>query len=299
MKVYYTDRFEIELPVGHRFPMQKYRLVREGLLREGVLVEHELAEPSLATRDVLLLAHTDRYVDAVLNGTLTPAEVRRIGFPWSEALVRRSLASVGGCLSAAWQALLEGASGCLAGGTHHAFADAGEGYCVFNDIAVATLQLLQAATVKRVAIIDLDVHQGNGNSSILGGRQEVFIFSMHAEKNYPFRKVPSTLDISLPDNTEDEHYLELLAEALPRVFAFGPDIVFYQAGVDILKEDLLGRLSISLNAVAERDRMVFSACYEHGVPVAVTLGGGYCNPIAPTIAAHVGTYRMLKHVWKL
>ncbi len=287
----------IELPEGHRFPMQKYQMVREGLLAEKLFTPDELIKPELPSRETMLLAHTSRYLTAVCEGTLEPKEVRRIGFPWSEALVRRSLASVGGCIEAAQEALRSGVSGCLAGGTHHANADWGEGYCVFNDIAVAVLKLFQENSIERAAIVDLDVHQGNGNSAILGSRDDTFIFSMHGEKNYPFQKVPSTLDIGLPDDTRDEEYLYLLEKALPRVFDFGPDIVFYQAGVDPLKEDLLGRLSLSQAGLAERDRMVLSACKRHGVPVALLLGGGYSRPVELTVEAHIQTYRVVKEIF--
>lgn len=287
----------IELPEGHRFPMQKYRMVREGLLAENLFTPDELSEPELPSRETMLLAHTSRYLTAVCEGTLERKEVRRIGFPWTEALVRRSLASVGGCIEAAQEALRSRVSGCLAGGTHHANADWGEGYCVFNDIAVAVLKLFQEDKIQRAAIVDLDVHQGNGNSAILGSRKDTFIFSMHGEKNYPFQKVPSTLDIGLPDDTRDEEYLYLLEEALPRVFDFGPDIVFYQAGVDPLREDLLGRLSLSHSGLAERDRMVLSACKRYGVPVALLLGGGYSRPIELTVEAHIQTYRIVKEIF--
>lgn len=297
MRVFYTDQFVIELPEGHRFPMQKYRMVREGLLAAGLLLQEELSEPDLPQREDMLLAHTSRYIDAVFNGTLDRKEVRRIGFPWSKALVQRSLASVGGCIGAAQEALRTGVSGCLAGGTHHASADWGEGYCVFNDIAVAALRLLREGRIERAAIVDLDVHQGNGNSAILGHRPDIFIFSMHGEKNYPFQKIPSTLDIGLPDDTGDEEYLRLLGEALPRVFDFAPDIVFYQAGVDPLREDVLGRLSLSHAGLAERDRMVLSACKRHSVPVALLLGGGYSRPIELTVQAHIETYRVVKEIF--
>lgn len=297
MRLFYTDQFVIELPEGHRFPMQKYRMVREGLLAENLFTPDELSEPELPSRETMLLAHTSRYLTAVCEGTLERKEVRRIGFPWTEALVRRSLASVGGCIEAAQEALRSRVSGCLAGGTHHANADWGEGYCVFNDIAVAVLKLFQEGKIQRAAIVDLDVHQGNGNSAILGSRKDTFIFSMHGEKNYPFQKVPSTLDIGLPDDTRDEEYLYLLEEALPRVFDFGPDIVFYQAGVDPLREDLLGRLSLSHSGLAERDRMVLSACKRYGVPVALLLGGGYSRPIELTVEAHIQTYRIVKEIF--
>lgn len=299
MKVFYSDRYTVTLPEGHRFPMSKYRLVRLALLNEGVLREDELFEPALATRDLVRLAHTPEYVEGIYSGAISPSIMRRIGFPWSPELVIRSLASVGGALCAAQEALRRGVSGNLAGGTHHAMAEAGEGYCVFNDLAIVTLHLLKQGRIRRAAIVDLDVHQGNGNSAILGARPEVFIFSMHGAKNYPFHKVPSTLDIELPDGTEDAEYLARLREALPKVLAFAPDIVFYQAGVDPLKEDVLGRLALSREGLAQRDRIVLAACRPAGIPVSLALGGGYAKPIERTVAAHVGTYKVVKEIFRI
>jgi acetoin utilization deacetylase AcuC-like enzyme len=266
-------------------------------LREGVARDDELHEPPLPSPDTLRLAHTHEYVEAVLNGTLSEFQIRKIGFPYSEALVKRSLATVGGALAAAEEALRNGVSGNLAGGTHHAFANSGEGYCVFNDLAVVTKYLLTVEKVRRVAIVDLDVHQGNGNAAILGGREDVFIFSMHGAKNYPFRKVPSTIDIDLPDGTSDKEFLSILKEYLPKVFAFKPDIVLYQAGVDPLKEDALGRLSLTHEGLQERDRLVLKECRKHGIPVSLALGGGYAKPIDLTVEAYVGTYKAVREVF--
>lgn len=203
----------------------------------------------------------------------------------------------GGAISAAEEALKSGFIGNLGGGTHHASADTGEGYCVFNDLAVVALRLLKSGLVRRLAIIDLDVHQGNGNSAIVGGYRDIFILSMHADKNFPFRKVPSTLDIALPDGTEDDVFLSHLEVALPKVFAFGPEIVLYQAGVDPLREDTLGRLSLSLEGLRLRDRMVFSACRKFGIPVSLALGGGYAKPVSLTVEAHTGTYREARSIF--
>jgi acetoin utilization deacetylase AcuC-like enzyme len=297
LRIFYSDRYTVELPEGHRFPMEKYRLVRMGLLSEGIVRQEELFEPAPARREAVILAHTPEYFDAIYNGTIDPKAMRKIGFPWSRSLVERSLASVGGALCAAEEALQNGASGNLAGGTHHALADSGEGFCVFNDIAVVILYLLERGSIGSAAIIDLDVHQGNGNSAILGSRKDVFILSMHGEKNYPFRKVPSTLDIDLPDGTQDEEYLFHLRRALGAVFDFRPDIVFYQAGVDPLKEDVLGRLSLTMAGLAERDRLVLSECKRREVPVSLALGGGYAKPIELTVDAHIQTYRMLKGIF--
>jgi acetoin utilization deacetylase AcuC-like enzyme len=297
VKVFYSDRYTIELPNGHRFPMQKYKMLRQALLDSGVLGEHELFEAEMATREMVLLAHTEEYVDGVLNNTLPRLIQRRIGFPWSEKLVERSLATVGGAYLTACEALESGISGNLAGGTHHALPDAGEGFCVFNDQAIALLQLFKERKIESAAIVDLDVHQGNGNSAILGGRDDIFIFSMHGAKNYPFKKVPSTLDIELADGTSDDEFLTILEKNLPKVFKSSPEIIFYQAGVDPLKEDTLGRISMTSAGLKERDRMVFKECFSRGIPVSMAMGGGYANPIELTVQQHVETYRALKEVY--
>lgn len=297
MKVFYTDKYTVELPEGHRFPMEKYRLVRESLLKESVLALNELYEPEVVSPEVVTLAHTRKYVESICSGTIDPKAMRKIGFPWSPSLVTRSLASLGGALCAARQALESGVSGNLAGGTHHALINSGEGFCVFNDIAVAILYLLKHKKIRRAAIVDLDVHQGNGNSAILGDREDIFIFSMHGEKNYPLRKVPSTLDIGLADDTSDDEYLNLLKDALPKVFNFHPDIVFFQAGVDPLKEDTLGRLALSKAGLEERDRLVLSECQKRNIPISLALGGGYAKPIALTVEAHTQTYKVVKEIF--
>lgn len=291
MRAFFSDRYVVPLPEGHRFPMPKYRLLRERLLDRGILEASQLAEAPLASREQLALVHTPAYLDAVFGGTLNPAEQRRIGLPWSPSLVLRSQASVGGTLAASREALRSGIGANMAGGTHHAFADHGEGYCVFNDIAVAARVLLAEGLIRRAAVIDLDVHQGNGTASIFAGDPLVFTFSMHGEKNFPFRKQPSHVDVDLPDGTGDDAYLETLREYLPRVLdAAQADAIFYQAGVDALAEDTLGRLSLTHAGLRARDRYVFETARDRGLPVVLTMGGGYAKPIEPTLEAHVGTY---------
>ncbi len=292
MRVFYSDHFTISLPPGHRFPMQKYRMVRAALEAEGVLPPSCFCEAQPAPPEALLRAHTPEYVHAILSGTAPPAMMRRIGFPWSLALVTRSLATVGGALAAAEAALADGIAGNLAGGTHHAMPAYGEGFCVFNDLAIVALTLLEQRRVRRIAIVDLDVHQGNGTAAILCPYPEVFTFSMHGARNYPFRKVPSTLDVHLPDNTEDDTYLLLLESLLPRILAFKPDLILYQAGVDPLREDTLGRLSLSHMGLMERDFLVLSLCLRHGIPIMLALGGGYAEPIELSVRAYVNTYRV-------
>jgi acetoin utilization deacetylase AcuC-like enzyme len=297
--VFYSDHYTVDLPPGHRFPIIKYALTRQMLLQEGVLSPDELHPAQPASREQITLAHTAEYLDALLSGQIDPRIMRQIGLPWSEALVRRSLASVGGSLAAAEQALRNGIAGNLGGGTHHALAGEGMGFCVFNDLAVVALNLLTNRRVERVAIVDLDVHQGNGTAAILGSLPQVFLLSLHGDKNYPFRKVPSTLDIGLPDNTDDAEYLAALERGLEAVFAFRPQIVLYQAGVDVLKEDRLGRLNLTMAGVKERDRLVLSECYRRSIPVVLVMGGGYAVPIERTAQAHVQTYCVAKEIYRL
>ena len=265
-------------------------------MQEGLLVESQLFPAPLAKVEDLLLAHDEPYVMGLINHTLTEKELRPIGLTWSEKLLERSLASTGGFVAAAESALETGFSGLLAGGTHHAHRDRGEGYCVFNDFAVGALKLLSEKKVKKILIIDLDVHQGNGNSSILGMREDVFIFSMHGEKNYPFRKVPSHLDVALPQGSEDSDYLSALEEALKKLPS-DADMIFYQAGVDNLKEDTLGTFNLSFEGLKERDLMVFQ--FAKGKPLAMAIGGGYANPIELTVEAHVNSYRVAKEYLSL
>jgi acetoin utilization deacetylase AcuC-like enzyme len=297
MKVFYSDHHHLELPPNHRFPIEKYKLLREGLLEHGILSSQNMVKAPLASRKTIILAHTSEYFDSIYSGNVEPKVMRQIGLPWSEALVHRSLASVGGAICAAEEALVNGISGNLAGGTHHALASEGQGFCVFNDLAIVVLHLFQQNLVCRAAIIDLDVHQGNGNAAILGSRSDVFIFSMHGEKNYPFRKVPSTLDIGLPDGAGDTDYLFALQRALPAVVEFKPEIILYQAGVDPLHEDQLGRLSLSMQGLAERDYQVLSLGKQLNIPIAIAMGGGYAKPIQVTVDAHIQTYRIAKEIF--
>src|SRR2546423_2289785 len=278
--------------------MPKYRLLRERLVAEGVLAPEELEESRLIDRASLLLAHTPEYLDAVFSGTLAPAEQRRLGFSWSEALVARSRASVFGTVAAALVALREGISGNLAGGTHHASADRGSGFCVFNDIAVAARALQREGVIERALVVDLDVHQGDGTAAIFAADESVFTFSMHGAKNFPFRKQRSSLDLELPDGCEDAEYLEALRKHLPEALERArPDILFFQAGVDPLAGDLLGRLKLTLEGLRLRDRMVAIAARERGIPLVLTLGGGYTRPVALSVEAHVGTWREARGVF--
>lgn len=292
MRAFYCDHFVLPLPEGHRFPMAKYRLLRERLLADGILSPHDLHEPEAAPWDDLRLVHTAEYVDGVATGTL-PREVQRgIGFPWSSAMVERARRSVGGTIAAARAALDEGVAANLAGGTHHSFAHRGEGYCVFNDIAVAARVLLRDSRIRRALIVDLDVHQGNGTAAIFREEPAVFTFSVHGASNFPFRKETSDLDIALPDGVTDEEYLTMLAAHLPGlVERQRPDIVFYLAGADPYEGDRLGKLKLSIDGLLARDSLVFDACAAAGIPVAVSMGGGYAPDVDAIVRIHANTLR--------
>ena len=297
MRIFYSDHYTLPLPGDHRFPMAKYKMLRNYLLENQIVQPSELHESPMATADLIRLAHTSEYVEAVRTGDVNINIIKRIGFPWSPELYVRSCVTVGGALEATKAALQDGIAGNLAGGTHHAHADRGEGYCVFNDIAVATRYLKKHGLAKRIAIIDLDVHQGNGNSSILKNDAEVFVFSMHGEKNYPFIKIPSHLDIALPEGVTDEVFLENLEVGLAIVKEFKPDYIFYQTGVDPLKEDKLGKMNLTFEGLIQRDRMVLEYARDHKIPISLALGGGYAQPIELTVMAYANTYRVAKEVF--
>jgi acetoin utilization deacetylase AcuC-like enzyme len=298
MQAFYSDRYVIELPPHHTFPIIKYALIRDRLVSEGTLAGAEIAEPALVDRREVLLVHTEDYYDRLVAGRLSEREVRRLGLPWSEALVRRSRYSVAGTINAARAALIEGVSANLGGGTHHAFSDHGEGFCVLNDIAVAIRVLRAEGLIRRAAVVDCDVHQGNATAAIFADDPEVFTLSLHGEKNYPLQKKQSTLDVPFVDGTEDEEYLGALA--LHLAFAldrFRPDVVFYQAGVDPYRDDRLGRLALTIEGLRERDAIVFNACRERALPCVVTLGGGYARDVGDTVEAHCNTVREARRAY--
>jgi acetoin utilization deacetylase AcuC-like enzyme len=287
-RLFYCDHHEFPLPPGHKFPLKKYRILRELLAADGVY-RFEAAPPAPA--ESICLAHDPDYVRHFLDGTLDAASMRRIGFPWSAALVRRTLASAGGTLCATQDALTCGFGGNLAGGTHHAFRAEGSGFCVFNDIAIAILKLRVEGRIGRAAVVDLDVHQGDGTAQIFESDCTVLTLSIHGGNNFPFRKQKSRIDVALHDGAGDEEYLRALERVLPSVFEFTPEIVFYQSGVDALAVDRLGRLALSLEGLRRRDRMVLEAMRSAGLPAVVTLGGGYAEPIELTAEAHANTFR--------
>lgn len=296
-RVFHSDRYDLPLPIGHRFPMEKYGRLRKALITEGILSQENLEEAPFAPKEDILRVHTHTFFEAVKNGTLDKSAQRLIGFPWSEVMLKRSLASVGGFLKAVEEALEFGVSGNLSGGTHHSFSDRGEGFCVFNDFAVAAMKCKEAYDFHDILILDLDVHQGNGNAEILKSVEEVFVVSIHGEKNYPYKKPPSDLDIGLPDDTEDDEYLDTLERTLQRLDLRKWDIILYQAGVDPLKEDTLGKLSLSHQGLFQRDLKVLQFAKDRKIPIALGLGGGYSKPIEPTIEAHLNTYRAVREVY--
>lgn len=285
--------YTFPLPEGHRFPIAKYALLRDRVVADGVVAPDCLHEPARAARDDVLLVHHASYVDRFTRGELTRDEIRRLGFPWSAALVERSYRSTGGTVEAARHALDYGVAMNLAGGTHHAFLAHGEGFCTFNDVAVAIRVLQREERIARAAIVDLDVHQGNGTHAIFAGDSRVFSFSMHGGRNYPFHKVPGSLDIELADGTGDDEYLDRLSAALPRVIAAAsPDIVFYVAGADPHERDRLGRLGMTADGLARRDTVVLEQCREVGLPVVIVVGGGYAEPIDVSVQVHATTARI-------
>ncbi|HJU90450.1 MAG TPA: histone deacetylase [Gemmatimonadaceae bacterium] len=284
-----SSRYTVPLPAGHRFPIEKYALLREAVVADGF----EIQEPPRARVEDLTLAHTPDYVARVTEGRLTSEELRRIGFPWSPHLVERSYRAVGGTVAATGAALESGIAMNLAGGTHHAFREYGEGFCVFNDVAVAILTMLRDGRVRRAAVIDLDVHQGNGTHAIFAGDQRVFTFSMHGRRNFPFNKVAGTLDVELEDGTADDSYLACLGDALPRVLDESrADIAVYLAGADTHENDRLGRLRLTFDGLARRDALVLSSCRDIGLPIAIVIAGGYGREIRDTVRIHRETVRI-------
>lgn len=290
LRAWSSARFTIPLPAGHRFPIDKYSRVRDQVIRQGLLPPGAIAEPEAASVHDLALAHTPGYVAQILDGRLPAAAARRLGFPWSPELRERARRSVQGTVEAARDALETGCGIHLAGGTHHAFADRGEGFCVFNDVAVAIRVLRETRAQLRIAIVDLDVHQGNGTAHMFQNDESVYTFSMHGDKNYPFHKERSRLDLPLPDGLGDQRYLDHLDRQLPAVLeASRAHLVFYLAGADPYREDRFGRLDLSAEGLRLRDRMVFANCRTRGLPVVMTLAGGYAADLEALARLHAAT----------
>jgi acetoin utilization deacetylase AcuC-like enzyme len=301
MRAFYSGHFVLPLPPGHRFPMGRYALLREQMERH--LPEVEMLQAPRASDGELALAHTPQWIAAVSEGTVDPQAMREIGFPWSEAMVERSRRSAGATIAACRAALAEGVSGNMAGGTHHASADRGGGFCVFNDAAVAA-RLMQAEHGRRgrvplqVAVIDLDVHQGNGTARIFREDPSVFTLSMHGQKNFPFRKEASDLDVELPDGCGDADYLAALEHALDELDRrFSPGLVIYLAGADPFERDRLGRLKLSFDGLEARDRRVFDFAWQRRIPLAFAMAGGYASDIAETVQVQLGTFRVAIDYW--
>jgi len=298
MQVFYSPHYYADIGEGHMFPIRKFELVRDRLLAEGSLTPNDLIEPEPASMSDVLLVHTKDYVTRLCEGQLTEKEIRRLGLPWSKALVRRSFYAVGGTIAAARTALAAGVGSNLAGGTHHSFADHGEGFCVLNDVAIAIKVLMQEKPISRAAIVDCDVHQGNGTATIFSDEPDVFTFSMHGARNYPLFKARSNVDVELPDGTGDAEYLAILEAHLPSVFEHDPEIVFYLAGADPFGGDKLGRLALSIPGLRRRDEQVMESCYQQEIPLVTVMSGGYGQDINDTVEIHCNTIRSVSTVFK-
>ena len=297
-RIFYSPYYYAEIGEGHVFPIRKFEIAKKILLGEGTLAADEIVAPERVAIDDLLLVHTEDYITRLIDGRLTAKEIRKLGLPWSESLVRRSLHAISGTINASRRALSDGVSSNLAGGTHHAYPDRGEGFCVLNDVAVSIRVLQREKLASRFLIIDLDVHQGNGTAFIFQDVPEVFTFSMHGAKNFPLFKERSRLDIELADNTGDDEYLETLEHALPRLRLHNADIIFYLAGADPYENDRLGRLKLTKEGLRRRDEAVLLFARDEGIPIVTTMSGGYAQEIADTVDIHCNTIRAVKSVFR-
>jgi acetoin utilization deacetylase AcuC-like enzyme len=298
LKVAWSPTYRYKLPEGHRFPMEKYDVLPEQLIYEGTVSESAFFNPDMLQDEQLLLTHTSEYLQKLNQQQLTSKEIRNIGFPMSPELVQRGKHIANGTYMCAKYALTHGIAMNTAGGTHHSFAERGEGFCIFNDIGVAANLMLTEGRVSSILIVDLDVHQGNGTAKIFENDDRVFTFSMHGERNYPLRKEKSNLDIGLPDQCDDKTYLKHLETNLCHVMEdFQPDFIFYLAGVDVLATDRLGRLSLSRQGCRARDRFVLNLAKASNIPIAVSMGGGYSIRLADIIEAHANTFRLAQEIF--
>ena len=298
IRVAWNEQYAHPLPENHRFPMEKYQLVPEQLEHEGTVESEAFFSPEPLTDAQILSVHDSHYWQRLKGLELSRQEERRTGFPHSNALIEREVMIMGGTLQCARYAMEHGVALNVAGGTHHAYADRGEGFCLLNDLALAAQILIDEGVIERALVVDLDVHQGNGTAKIFEGRSEVFTFSMHGASNYPMHKEKSDLDVPLEDGMDDRNYLKLLRECLPRVMDRSePDLVLYQCGVDILETDKLGRLGVTEAGCRERDRLVFDACHQNDVPVVCAMGGGYSPEIWNIVEAHCHTFRLAAEFW--
>ena len=295
--IFYSPYYYADIGEGHIFPIRKFEIAKDILLAEGTLLPDEIVAPEPVDAADLLLVHTEDYITRLTEGRLTAKEIRKLGLPWSEALVRRSFHAISGTINAARQSLINGIASNLAGGTHHAYPDRGEGFCVLNDVAVSIRVLQREKLASKFLIIDLDVHQGNGTAFIFQNSPEVFTFSMHGAKNYPLFKETSSLDIELADGTADDEYLETLEHAMPRLRLHDADIIFYLAGADPYEHDRLGRLKLTKEGLRQRDDMVLRFARDEGIPIVTTMSGGYAEEIADTVYIHCNTIRAVKSVF--
>ena len=292
MRVSYSPRYVAHLPDGHIFPMKKFSGLHKYLINKRIIDETNVVEPTLVAFVNLNLVHTQRYSQGVWMGELNRSEIRKLGLPWSKGLAVRSRLAVQGTINAGIMALQDGIAGNLAGGTHHSMPDGGEGFCVFNDVAVAIKVLKQTKWANKILVIDCDVHQGNGTAEIFLEDPDVYTFSMHGEKNYPFVKPPSTYDIGLPDGTDGKKYQEILTDALSTIFdEFTPDLIFYLGGIDPLENDHFGRLALTLDGLRERERIVIETITQKEIPMVLLLSGGYAPTISQTVEAHAIMYK--------
>ena len=296
-RIFYSPYYYADIGEEHVFPIRKFEIAKEILLSEGTLSPEEIVAPQAVDIADLLLVHTEDYITRLAEGRLTAKEIRKLGLPWSESLVRRSFHAISGTINASRRALDDGVSSNLAGGTHHAFPDRGEGFCVLNDVAVSIRVLQRERLASKFLIIDLDVHQGNGTAFIFQGSPEVFSFSMHGAKNFPLFKETSTLDIELADGTADDEYLETLDHALSRLRLHNADIIFYLAGADPYEKDRLGRLKLTKEGLRRRDEAVLKFARDEGIPIVTTMSGGYAQEIADTVDIHCNTIRAVKSVF--
>ncbi len=297
-KIAWSPDYAHPLPEGHRFPMEKYVLLPQQLKLEGIASDHDFFEPFLATEQQVLAVHQLEYYHRLRNLKLTKAEIRASGFPLSKELVDRELCIAGGTVQCVDFALSDGVAGNIAGGTHHAFRDRGEGFCLLNDAAVAARYALDTGKAQKILIVDLDVHQGNGTAAIFEQEPNVFTFSMHGAKNYPMHKEKSDLDVALPDGTGDKVYLALLEEKLEEIFRlFNPDLVFFQSGVDVLESDKLGRINLSMEGCYKRDQLVFNWMRNRNLPVVFNMGGSYSTDLNTIIKAHTNTFRAARDAY--
>lgn len=297
MRVSYSPGYVADIPEDHVFPMKKFRGLHRYLVSNDVVSENEVVKPTLVEFSSLITAHTDRYAKAVWTGELDKKEIRRMGLPWSKSLAIRSRLAVQGTINAGLMALQDGLAGNLAGGTHHSMPDYGEGFCVYNDVAVAIRVLQQSMWVNKVLVIDCDVHQGNGTAHIFENDESVYTFSIHGQNNYPFKKPPSDLDVGLPDKTNDKDYHNVLISALDRIKSeFDPDLVFYLGGIDPLERDHFGRLSLTLNGLRIRDRIVIETITEWDKPITLLLSGGYAPSLSETVTAHAQMFEIAKEM---